>query len=143
MNHYLPSTLFDKVWDRHVVHARPDGYQLIYVDRHLMHDGSAEGFARLQKRGLSVRRPDLSLATPDHFNSTSGSSIDAIADPHKRSLVERLRDNASRESVAYFFLGEDAQGIAQKTKTKKKRKPTIIITYNTTTESHKSLNQSK
>lgn len=112
MNHYLPSTLFDKVWDRHVVHARPDGYQLIYVDRHLMHDGSAEGFARLQKRGLSVRRPDLSLATPDHFNSTSGSSIDAIADPHKRSLVERLKDNASRESVAYFFLGEDAQGIA-------------------------------
>lgn len=112
MNRHLPSTLFDKVWDRHVVHARPDGYQLIYVDRHLMHDGSAEGFARLRTRGLSVRRPDLSLATPDHFNSTSGSSIDAIADPHKRSLVERLKDNASRESVAYFFLGEDSQGIA-------------------------------
>lgn len=112
MEHEQSITLFDKVWDRHVVHRRADGYQLLYIDRHLLHDGSSEGFARLQRRGLTIRRPDLSLATPDHFNSTATASLIAIQDPHKRSLVERLRDNAKREGIVHFALGEIQQGIA-------------------------------
>ena len=56
------STLFDKIWQRHVVVDRGDGYHLLYVDRHLMHDGSAAGFARLRQRGQTVRRPDLAFA---------------------------------------------------------------------------------
>ena len=48
-------TLFDKIWQRHVVVDRGDGYQLLYIDRHLMHDGSAAGFARLRQRGQTQR----------------------------------------------------------------------------------------
>ncbi|NCV15785.1 MAG: 3-isopropylmalate dehydratase large subunit, partial [Betaproteobacteria bacterium] len=61
---------------------------------------------------MTIRRPNLSLATPDHFNSTASASLIAIQDPHKRSLVERLRDNAKREAIVHFAIGEIEQGIA-------------------------------
>nr|HQD85146.1 3-isopropylmalate dehydratase large subunit [Quisquiliibacterium sp.] len=51
-----PRTLFDKIWHAHVVVDRGDGHHLLYVDRHLLHDGSAAGFALLRERGLKVRR---------------------------------------------------------------------------------------
>ena len=57
-------TMFEKIWQRHVVVDRDDGYTLLYVDRHLMHDGSAAGFAQLRTRGLKLRRPDRGFATP-------------------------------------------------------------------------------
>ena len=68
-------TLFDKIWDSHVVLTRPDGYTLLYIDRHLLHDGSYQAFAILKQRGLKVRRPDRHFATPDHFISTKSRSI--------------------------------------------------------------------
>ena len=105
-------TLFDKIWQRHVVVDRGDGYQLLYIDRHLMHDGSAAGFARLRQRGQTLRRPDLAFATPDHYTSTSGRSAEDIADPQHRRLVEQIRDNSRASGVKLFYLGDERQGIA-------------------------------
>ena len=107
-----PRTLFDKIWDRHVVVDRGDGYQLLYIDRHLMHDGSAAGFAKLRERGMKVRRPDLAFATPDHYNSTSGRTTDDIPDLQHRALVEQIRENTKAHGVTLFYLGDERQGIA-------------------------------
>ncbi len=106
------STLFDKIWRKHVVVDRGDGYHLLYVDRHLMHDGSAAGFARLHERGMKVRRPDLAFATPDHYNATAGKTSADIPDPQHRRLVEVIQTNAKRHGVTLFYLGDERQGIA-------------------------------
>jgi len=107
-----PRTLFDKIWQSHVVVDREDGYTLLYVDRHLMHDGSAAGFARLRAKGLKLRRPDLALATPDHYNSTAGRTLADIPDPQHRHLVEQIRDNTQQSGVRLFFIDDERQGIA-------------------------------
>jgi 3-isopropylmalate/(R)-2-methylmalate dehydratase large subunit len=107
-----PRTLFDKIWRKHVVVDRGDGYQLLYVDRHLMHDGSAAGFERLRERGLRLRRPDLALATPDHYTSTERRSLEAIPDPEHRGHVEAIRTNTRDAGVRLFHIDDDRQGIA-------------------------------
>ncbi len=107
-----PQTSFDKIWRKHVVVDRGDGYHLLYIDRHLMHDGSAAGFARLGKRGQKLRRPDLSFATPDHYNSTAGRTAADIVDPQHRQLVEVIQKNAQTHGVTLFYLGDERQGIA-------------------------------
>jgi 3-isopropylmalate/(R)-2-methylmalate dehydratase large subunit len=105
-------TMLEKIWQPHVVVDRGDGYQLLYVDRHLMHDGSGAGFARLRQRGLPLRRPDLALATPDHYNSTAAATLEAIGDPEMRGHVERMVPNTREAGVRLFFLGDERQGIA-------------------------------
>jgi len=105
-------TMFEKIWQRHVVVDRDDGYTLLYIDRHLMHDGSAAGFARLRERGQKLRRPDRSFATPDHYVLSSSRAIADIPDPHHRRLVEEIRQNATDYGVTLFDLGDERQGIA-------------------------------
>jgi 3-isopropylmalate/(R)-2-methylmalate dehydratase large subunit len=112
MTSAMPQTLFDKIWQSHVVVDRDDGYTLLYVDRHLMHDGSAAGFARLRAKGLKLRRPDLALATPDHYNSTAGRTLADIPDPQHRHLVEQMRENTQQTGVRLFFIDDERQGIA-------------------------------
>ncbi|MFZ9405924.1 MAG: 3-isopropylmalate dehydratase large subunit [Burkholderiaceae bacterium] len=106
------NTLFEKIWAPHVVLERDDGYTLLYIDRHLMHDGSAPGFARLDARSIRVRRPDLALATPDHYTSTAGPALADIPDPLHRALVHKIRENADRHGVMAFDIEDDRQGIA-------------------------------
>ncbi len=105
-------TMFEKIWQRHVVVDRDDGYTLLYIDRHLMHDGSATGFALLRDRGLKLRRPDRGFATPDHYVLSSSRSIADIPDPNHRRLVEQIRENSEQTGVTLFDLGDDRQGIA-------------------------------
>ncbi len=108
-----PRTLFEKIWQKHVVVDRGDGYQLLYVDRHLMHDGSGPAFARLRERGLKVRRPDLALATPDHFTSTARRDLAAIEDPRMRKNVADMRENTRAAGIQrFFFIDDERQGIA-------------------------------
>ena len=108
-----PRTLFDRIWQSHVVVDRGDGYHLLYVDRHLMHDGSGPGFAGLRERGLKVRRPELALATPDHYTSTAARTLEAIPDPQHRGHVEQMRENTREAGIERFFFIDDArQGIA-------------------------------
>ncbi|MBS0520035.1 MAG: 3-isopropylmalate dehydratase large subunit [Proteobacteria bacterium] len=106
-----PRTMFEKIWQRHVVVDRDDGYTLLYIDRHLMHDGSAPAFARLQARNMKVRRPDRSFATPDHYILTSSPRPEDIADPQQRHLVEVIKQNCDANGVTVFAAGDPRQGI--------------------------------
>jgi 3-isopropylmalate/(R)-2-methylmalate dehydratase large subunit len=108
----IAQTMFEKIWQRHIVVDRDDGYTLLYVDRHLMHDGSAAGFARLRERGLKLRRPDRGFATPDHYVLSNSRSIQDIPDPHHRRLVEQIKENTAASGVTLFDLGDERQGIA-------------------------------
>ncbi len=104
-------TMFEKIWQRHVVVDRDDGNTLLYIDRHLMHDGSAAGFARLRERKAKLRRPDRGFATPDHYVLTNSRLAKDIPDPDHRRLVEQIRENTAESGVTLFDLGDERQGI--------------------------------
>src|SRR5260370_7740833 len=95
-------TMFEMIWQRHVVVDREDGYTLLYIDRHLMHDGSATGFALLRERGLKLRRPDRGFATPDHYVLSSSRSITDIPDPNHPRLAEQIRPNIPETPLTLF-----------------------------------------
>jgi 3-isopropylmalate/(R)-2-methylmalate dehydratase large subunit len=106
-----PQTLFDKIWASHVVTQRDDGQSLLYVDRHLVQDGSAPAFEMLRQRGLSVRRPDRAFATPDHYVPTSSRSLSDIGDPEKRAMAEALERDSASAGIRFFGLDDLRQGI--------------------------------
>ncbi len=106
-----PRTLFEKIWERHKIVERDDGQTLLYIDRHLIHDGSRRAFEVLAERGLPVRRPDRTFGTPDHYVPTDSRSLDAIADPEGRRMVEAIGRNAKAHNVTIFGLDDPRQGI--------------------------------
>jgi 3-isopropylmalate/(R)-2-methylmalate dehydratase large subunit len=106
-----PRTLLDKVWDAHVVRELEDGRNLIYIDRHLVHEvTSPQAFEGLRLAGRPVRRPDLTFATVDHNVPTSARHL-PIADPLARAQVETLRSNAAAFRVPLFDFDSGRQGI--------------------------------
>lgn len=106
-----PRTLFDKIWDRVCVTTRQDGYSLLYIDRHIGHDGTVGGFSALRERGLSLRRPDLTFASVDHFVSTTGPTLDDISNPTFRKLVSQFNVDAAEFGHTAFALGDERRGI--------------------------------
>jgi 3-isopropylmalate/(R)-2-methylmalate dehydratase large subunit len=107
-------TLFDKVWNSHVITAREDGTCLLWIDRHLLHEGSFHAFEKLDHASRVVRRPDLTFGVADHYvPSTTGSGRRdrAIADPEAAMLVSYLRQNASRHGFDSFDMTDPRQGI--------------------------------
>jgi 3-isopropylmalate/(R)-2-methylmalate dehydratase large subunit len=106
-----PATLFDKIWSSHAILARPDGAALLHIDRHLVHDGSGNAFRMLKEKGLAVRRPDRTFATPDHYVSTLSHDLASINEPHRRSVVEDLESNAKAAGLTLFGLTDRRQGI--------------------------------
>ena len=107
-----PRTLFEKIWQAHAVVEREDGQTLLYIDRHLVHDGSARAFEVLAERGLKMARPDRTFAVPDHYVPTAGArTADAIADDDARNLVKSLTRNAATYGFTLFDLGDVRQGI--------------------------------
>ena len=106
-----PKLLFDKIWESHCVTSLGDGYDLIYIDRHMMHELATDvAFAKLHQRGHSVRRPDLTFATPDHVISTAPDRQDDTW-PESASYITTLRENTSRHDVQLFDLHSPQQGI--------------------------------
>jgi 3-isopropylmalate/(R)-2-methylmalate dehydratase large subunit len=106
------TTLFEKIWSRHRVIERADGQTLLYVDRHLIHDGSSNAFRMLRDRGLKLRAPHWTFATPNHYVPTdAGRSLDTIDDPERRRMVEELTRNAEEAGITLFGLGDPRQGI--------------------------------
>ena len=105
-----PRTMFEKIWQRHVVVDRPDGYTLLYVDRHLMHDGSSPAYTRLKARGMGLRRADRAAATPDHYVKTDSRTKD-VPDPDHRRLLNDITTNCNEAGVTLFDLGDVRQGI--------------------------------
>jgi 3-isopropylmalate/(R)-2-methylmalate dehydratase large subunit len=106
-----PRTLFDKVWDSHVVEKLPDGTCVLYIDRHLTHEvTSPQAFEGLRMAGRKVRRPDATLAVVDHNIPTSDRSA-GIAEPESRLQVETLEKNVAEFGVPYFAVNDPRQGI--------------------------------
>jgi 3-isopropylmalate/(R)-2-methylmalate dehydratase large subunit len=110
-------TLYEKIWDAHVVDQRDDGTALIYIDRHLVHEvTSPQAFEGLRKAGRKVRRPDLTLAVPDH-NLPTTARLDAegnkipIADPASAAQLEALEANAPAFGIKYIGASDINQGI--------------------------------
>ena len=106
-----PLTLFEKIWSRHRIIEREDGQTLLFVDRHLVHDGSARAFEVLRDRGIKLRSPERTFATPDHYVPTDSRDVAAIGDPERRHLVEALIANTAAAGVQLFGLGDPRQGI--------------------------------
>ena len=106
-----PRTLFDKIWDNHVVHRQEDGASILYIDRHLVHEvTSPQAFEGLRLAGRAVRRPEATLAVADHNVPTTDRS-QGIADPESRIQVETLETNARDFGVRYFGMDDIRQGV--------------------------------
>jgi 3-isopropylmalate/(R)-2-methylmalate dehydratase large subunit len=106
-----PKTLFDKIWNAHVVHQQKDGTCLIYIDRHLVHEvTSPQAFEGLRNAGRSVRAPNRTLAVADHNIPTTDRSV-GIEDEESRIQVEALEKNAADFGVPYFAMDDIRQGI--------------------------------
>ena len=106
-----PRTLYDKIWDDHVVETRPDGTCLIYIDRHLVHEvTSPQAFEGLRVAGRRVRAPEKTLAVVDHNVPTTDRS-QGISDPESRNQVETLARNVKEFGIEYFDEHDVRQGI--------------------------------
>ncbi|MDT0576081.1 3-isopropylmalate dehydratase large subunit [Croceicoccus sp. F390] len=110
-------TLYEKIWDAHVVERREDGTCLIYIDRHLVHEvTSPQAFEALRNAGRTVRRPDLTLAVPDHNLPTtprrdaSGKRI-PILDPQSATQLAALETNTQAFGIRYIGDADPEQGI--------------------------------
>lgn len=104
-------TLFDKVWDKHVVETIPDGPQIIYIDKHLIHEvTSPQAFAELESRNLEVFRPKQIIATADH-NVPTWDQDKPIRDDSSRNQVEQLTENCKKNNIELYGLGHPYQGI--------------------------------
>ena len=106
-----PQTMFDKIWNRHVIVQRDDGQCLLYVDRHLGHDGSFHAYSMIREAGRTVRRPDQTFMTPDHYTPTTVRAIAAIDDPGLREKVEALVENTREFGVHHFGIDDERMGI--------------------------------
>ena len=107
----MKKTLFDKIWEKHVVHERQDGSSLIYIDRHLVHEvTSPQAFEGLRNSNRPLRRPDLTLAVADH-NIPTENRIEGIKDDIARVQVETLEKNVKEFNVPYIPLMDSRQGI--------------------------------
>ncbi len=106
-----PRTLYDKIWSAHLVDEAEDGTCLLYIDRHLVHEvTSPQAFEGLRLSGRAVRRPDATLAVPDHNVPTEGRAR-GISDPESRIQVDTLRENAEEFGIELFDMNDIRQGI--------------------------------
>ncbi len=107
----MPRTLYDKLWDAHVVHEEPDGSTLLYIDRHLVHEvTSPQAFEGLKLAGRRPWRPESVLAVPDH-NVPTTARAQGIADPVSRLQVETLDANCREFNLLEFPMQDRRQGI--------------------------------
>ena len=105
------TTLYDKLWNSHIVDEQEDGTCLIYIDRNLIHEvTSPQAFDGLRKEGRKVRRTDLTLAVADHNVPTTNRSV-AIVDDESRIQIEALEKNCSDFGVELYSMNDIRQGI--------------------------------
>src|ERR1043165_7960750 len=107
----MPKTLFEKIWDEHVVVTEPDCPSVLYIDLHLIHEvTSPQAFKGLRDRGLTVRRPDRTVATVDHIIPTHDPKI-GILDPLAKNLVAELTQGCRENKITFYGVGNHDQGI--------------------------------
>ncbi len=107
----MGNTIFDKIWDAHVIKQIKDGPSVLYIDRHLIHEvTSPQAFAGLDKRGIKVFRPEKTLATPDHNVPTLNQHL-SIHDMLSRTQVDKLTENTKNHGIRHYGLNHPYQGI--------------------------------
>ncbi|HSZ73992.1 MAG TPA: 3-isopropylmalate dehydratase large subunit [Rhizomicrobium sp.] len=107
----MSKTLYDKIWDAHLVHEAPGEASVIYIDRHLVHEvTSPQAFEGLRNAHRAVRRPELTLAVADH-NVPTKDRAKGIADPESREQVATLEHNARDFGIEYLPMSDIRQGI--------------------------------
>src|ERR687883_948665 len=107
----MPKTLFDKIWESHVVTQQPDSPAILYIDLHLVHEvTSPQAFTGLRQRGLKVRRPDKTLATMDHSIPTTPLSI-PIADELAAAQIKQMEANAAEFGITLHGMNSPHRGI--------------------------------
>lgn len=104
-----PRTLFDKLWDAHVVVERPSGDALLWIDRHFVHEGSFHAFAQVAGRDGSVAEPGLTFGVADHYVPTRGRGH--VANPEIARMIDDLSANTARHGIELFGLHDPRQGI--------------------------------
>jgi 3-isopropylmalate/(R)-2-methylmalate dehydratase large subunit len=111
-NNAVPKTLFDKIWEFHRVGRRADGRELIYIDRHVLHELHAHhGFAHLERERRAVHRPDLTFAVQDHTVATRPGRNDDT-NPSGAAFLKAMRDGTRKHGIRLFDLGDPEQGIS-------------------------------
>jgi 3-isopropylmalate/(R)-2-methylmalate dehydratase large subunit len=107
-----PKTIYDKIWDSHLVHEAPDGTSLLYIDRHLVHEvTSPQAFEGLRLTGRTVRAPEKTIAVPDHNVPTDVGRAKGIENEESRIQVETLRQNAADFGIEIYDVADVRQGI--------------------------------
>jgi 3-isopropylmalate/(R)-2-methylmalate dehydratase large subunit len=108
----MPQTLFDKIWDSHLVARRADGRDLVYIDRHVLHElHGPHAFEKLAKTSRPVRRPDLTFSMQDHTIATAPGRDDTT-NPDGAAFLRAMRDGSRRHGIRIFDLGDPEQGIS-------------------------------
>jgi 3-isopropylmalate/(R)-2-methylmalate dehydratase large subunit len=103
--------MLDKIWSRHSILDRADGETLLYVDRHLIHDGYQPAFEFLEAKGLRPRSPHQIFGTPDHYVPTDLRQVERIASTERRGMVQSLMDKSKEFGITLFQLTDRRQGI--------------------------------
>jgi 3-isopropylmalate/(R)-2-methylmalate dehydratase large subunit len=107
----MSNTLFDKVWDSHVVHQITGGPDILFIDRHLVHEvTSPVAFLGLKNRGVQVMSPERTFATADHNTPTINQHL-PVADPLSAKQLKALEENAAAHGISYWGLGHEKNGI--------------------------------
>ena len=107
----MAKTLFDKVWDEHIVDSIPNGPSILYIDKHLIHEvTSPQAFDGIVSRNINVMRPDKTIATADHNVPTENQHL-PIKEELSRKQVEKLTQNCNRHNIKLYGLGHKYQGI--------------------------------
>ncbi len=107
----MRKTLFDKVWDAHVVDTIENGPQILYIDKHLIHEvTSPQAFAELEERNIPIARPDKIVATADHNTPTINQHL-PIKDELSRKQLEQLTANCEKNNITLYGLGHENNGI--------------------------------
>ena len=106
-----PRTLYDKIWSRHRIMSRDDGQDLLFIDRHFIHDVTAQSFEMLRQRGLKPRSPKRIFGTADHYVSTRVRDISGVVDPERRVMIEALQRDAGESGIALFGVDDPRRGI--------------------------------
>ena len=107
----MGKTLFEKIWDEHVITAREDGDVLLYIDRHLIHDLHFRAFDMLKSKGMRIREPDKLFGTPDHSIPTTAKVLEDIPKGEMRETVSGLEAAAKEMGFNHFDLTDDRHGI--------------------------------
>src|SRR4030081_582821 len=108
----MAQTLCDKIWDAHLVARRADGRDLIYIDRHVLHELHApHAFEQLQKQQRPVRRPDLTFSMQDHTVATKPGRDDST-NPSGAAFLKAMREGSHRHGIRLFDIDDPEQGIS-------------------------------